>query len=60
MAVVQAQKAMVILIILYGFAAFFGLLASVPMIMHVFPQSECLLFSAPFGDKLSYGNHASK
>ena len=61
MAVVEAQKAMLILMILYGCAVFFGFLASIPMVMHVYPQSECLLFSYPYaGDKLSYGSHASK
>ena len=61
MAVVAADKAMLILMILYVLAVIFGLLAAIPMGMHVYPQSECLLFSHPFqgGDRLSYGNHAS-
>ena len=61
MAVVEAEKAMLILMILYGCAIIFGFLASIPMVMHVYPQSECLLFSYPFqgGDRLSYGSHAS-
>ena len=61
MAVVEAQKAMLILMILYGCAVVFGFLASIPMIMHVYPQSECLLFSyTEPGDKLSYGSYASE
>ena len=61
MAVVEAEKAMLILMILYCCAVVFGFLASIPMVMHVYPQSECLLFSYPFqGDKLSYGSHASE
>ena len=61
MAVVEAQKAMLILMILYGCAVFFGFLASIPMVMHVYPQSECLLFSYTYGDqRLSYGSHASE
>ena len=61
MAVVEAEKAMLILMILYGCAIIFGFLASIPMVMHVYPQSECLLFSYSFqgGDRLSYGSHAS-
>lgn len=63
MAVVEAEKALLILMILYGVAVVFGFLASIPMVMHVYPQSECLLFSHALGptfDKLSYGTHASK
>lgn len=60
MAVVQAEKAMLILMILNAFAMVFGFLASIPMVMHVYPQSECLLFSHPFGGgRLSYGTHAT-
>jgi len=60
MAVVEAKKALLIMIILYGFVALFGILAAVPMIMHVYPQSECILFSGHgFGDKLNYGHYAS-
>jgi len=60
MAVVEAEKAMLILMILYGCAVVFGFLASIPMVMHVYPQSECLLFSYPYGgDRLSYGSHAT-
>ncbi len=60
MAVIQAKKAMIILMILYVVTILFGLLASVPMIMHVYPQSECMLFSYQSGQKLFYGNYASK
>ena len=61
MAVVEAEKAMLILMILYCWAVVFGFLASIPMVMHVYPDSECLLFSYPFqDDKLSYGSHVSK
>jgi hypothetical protein len=61
MAVVEAEKAMLILMILYGCAVVFGFLASIPMVMHVYPQSECLLFSyGEKGDKLSYGDHSGE
>ena len=61
MAVVEAEKAMLILMILYVFAVLFGLDASIPMIWHVYPQSECLLFAGPEGpNRLSYGTHASE
>jgi len=49
-----------LLTLLYGLATAFGFLASVPMVLHVYPQSECLLFSSQIGDKLFYGHHASK
>ena len=61
MTVVEAEKALTVLMILYVCALIFGILASVPMAMHVFPTSECLLFShSAGGDQLSFGNHASK
>ena len=40
------------------FAVLFALVASVPMIMHVYPQSECLLFSSENNSKLYYGHWA--
>ena len=43
---------------LYVFAVLFALVASVPMIMHVYPQSECLLFSSESNSKLYYGHWA--
>jgi|FrelakmetLWP11LW_1041352.scaffolds.fasta_scaffold398555_1 hypothetical protein len=60
MAVMELKVALTVLMILYGLAFFFGFLASVPMILHVYPQSECLLFSAQYGDSLSYGHYASE
>ena len=60
MAVMELKVALTVLMILYGLALFFGFLASVPMVLHVYPQSECLLFSAQYGDSLSYGHYASK
>jgi len=62
MAVVQAEKAMLILMILYVLVVVFGFVASIPMIWHVYPQSECLLFAGPEGPDgniLSYGTHAT-
>ena len=56
----ELQVALAVLMILYGLAFFFGFLASVPMVLHVYPQSECLLFSAQYKDTLSYGHYASK
>lgn len=60
MAVMEFQVALTVLMILYGLAIVFGFLASVPMVLHVYPQSECLLFSTQIGDKLFYGHYASK
>ena len=61
MAVVEAKRAMMILMILYACAVFFGFLAAVPMFLHVTPISECLLFSyVGLGGKLYYGHYASK
>jgi hypothetical protein len=60
MAVMELQVALTVLMILYGLSILFGFLASVPMVLHVYPQSECLLFSAQYGDSLSYGHYASK
>jgi len=59
MVVTEAKKAILILG-LYGWAVVFGFLASIPMLMHVYPDSECLLFSHPYGDdRLSYGSHVT-
>ncbi len=60
MAVMELQVALTVLMILYALAFFFGFLASVPMVLHVYPQSECLLFSTQYGDSLSYGHYASE
>ena len=59
---VQVRKALKILIGLYICANIFGLLASLPMIKHVYEKSECILFSHEVtkGGSLSYGHHASK
>jgi len=59
MAVVELRKCLITLIILYVLAVLFALVASVPMIMHVYPQSECLLFSSENSSKLYYGHWAS-
>ncbi len=59
MAVVELKRCLVILIILYVFAALFAVVAAIPMIMHVYPQSECLLFSSEVNQKLFYGHYAS-
>ena len=61
MAVVELRKCLIILMILYVLAFFGAMLAAISMIMHVYPQSECLLFSTSGqGGKLFYGNYASK
>jgi hypothetical protein len=60
MAVMQLEVALAVLMILYALSFFFGFLASVPMVLHVYPQSECLLFSAQYGDTLTYGHYASE
>ena len=60
MAVVELRKSLIVLIILYAFAALFAIVAAIPMIMHVYPQSECLLFSTEVNQKLFYGHYASK
>jgi len=59
MAVVELRKCLITLVALYVFAVLFALVASVPMIMHVYPQSECLLFSSENNSKLYYGHWAS-
>lgn len=59
MAVIQAKQAMIILMIFYALVFIFGSLASLAMLTHVFPQSECILFSGVDRDKFHYGNHAS-
>lgn len=51
---------LLVLMGLYFLAAMFAVLASAPMIMHVNPRSECLLFSYQDADSLSYGNYASE
>lgn len=58
MAVVELKKCLVILMILYGLAMLFGLMGFIPMIAHVYPQSECLLYSYQIMQKLSYGHYA--
>ena len=61
MAVVELRKCLIVLMIVYFFAVAFGFLASVPMVAHVYPQSECMLFAfAGQGNRLSYGHYASK
>ena len=61
MALFEAEQVMIRLMILYGCAVIFGFLASVPMIYHVSPISECLLFSTVArSGKLFYGHYASK
>ena len=61
MAVVELRKCLIILMIFYALAFFGALLAAISMIMHVYPQSECLLFSTSgAGGKLFYGNYASE
>ena len=58
MAVVELRKCLITLVVLYVFAVLFALVASVPMIMHVYPQSECLLFSSENQSRLYYGHWA--
>ena len=58
MAVVELRKCLITLVVLYVFAVLFALVASVPMIMHVYPQSECLLFSSENNSRLFYGHWA--
>ena len=58
MAVVELRKCLITLVALYVFAVLFALVASVPMIMHVYPQSECLLFSSENSSRLYYGHWA--
>ena len=60
MAVVDLGKCLIILMILYVFGICFSLMASIPMIIHVYPRSECLLFSSQQGNSLSYGHYASE
>ena len=59
---IKVRGALTILIGLYIWANIFGLLASIPMIIHVYEKSECILFSHEVtkGGSLSYGHHASK
>eukprot|EP00095_Tigriopus_kingsejongensis_P009673 maker-scaffold84_size396325-snap-gene-0.18 protein:Tk09673 transcript:maker-scaffold84_size396325-snap-gene-0.18-mRNA-1 annotation:"eif2 kinase if2k-d (incomplete catalytic triad)" len=59
MAVVELKKCLIILLILYALVLLFGLLASISMIIHVTPQSECLLYSYQIQAKLSYGHYAT-
>ena len=55
------NTSLTILMVLYFLAFLSAILASIPMILHVSPKSECLLFSSQIGPgKLSYGNYASK
>jgi hypothetical protein len=60
MAVVDLKKCLVILIIMYVLALLFAIVAAIPMILHVYPQSECLLFSNEINQKLYYGHYASE
>ena len=60
MAVVDLGKCLVILMILYVFGIAFALMASIPMVIHVYPRSECLLFSSQRGDSLFYGHYGGK
>ena len=60
MAVVELRKCLITLVALYVFAVLFALVASVPMVMHVYPQSECLLFSSENNSRLYYGHWACK
>ena len=54
---------LVSLMTIYGLSVIGALMASIPMILHVTPRSECLLFSAAIGGgggRLEYGNYISK
>ena len=57
---VSLQRTFVILLIVYGVAAGFALLAGATLVAHVDPFSECILFSHLEGDKLYYGSEACK
>ena len=60
--ITSLNASLTILMVLYFLAFLAAVLAGIPMIVHVSPKSECLLFSfqvTPNG-KLSYGNYASK
>ncbi len=54
------RKCLLTIAVLYPLACLFALVASVPMALHVYPQSECILFSTSGGGKLFYGHYASK
>ncbi len=60
MAVVALRKCLIVLMILYALSILVGLLACVPMILHVYPRSECILFSSQGGQDLYYGHYASE
>lgn len=55
---VSLQRTFVILLIVYGVAAGFALLAGATLVAHVDPFSECILFSHLEGNKLYYGSEA--
>eukprot|EP00092_Neocalanus_flemingeri_P013177 GFUD01014200.1.p1 GENE.GFUD01014200.1~~GFUD01014200.1.p1 ORF type:complete len:436 (-),score=84.14 GFUD01014200.1:185-1492(-) len=55
---VSLQRTFVILLIVYGAAALFALLAGATLVAHVDPFSECILFSHVEGHKLYYGSEA--
>jgi len=55
---VSLQRTLVILLIVYGVAAGFALLAGATLVAHVDPFSECILFSHLEGEKLYYGSEA--
>ena len=54
------RKSLTTLLVLYPLSCVFALLASIPMVLHVYPQSECILFSSSGGGKLFYGHYASE
>jgi len=55
---VSLQRTFMILLIVYGVAALFSLLAGATLVAHVDPLSECILFSHAQGNKLFYGSEA--
>ena len=57
---VSLKRTYVILLIVYGLAAVFALLAGAALTWHVDPYSECLLYSHPVGDQIEYGHEASE
>ena len=57
---VSLQRTYVILLIVYGLAAVFALLAGAALTWHVDPYSECLLYSHPVGNQIEYGHEASE
>ena len=57
---VSLKRTYVIMLIVYGLAAVFALLAGAALTWHVDPYSECLLYSHPVGDQIEYGHEASE